>query len=190
MALLNDVARVYASSLFEIAKEKNIISQVEEDLRVVSQVLTEEADFKSYIYAPGITIEAKKSFLNKVFAGNISENTLNLLNLLIDNDRQDSISGIYEAFVELGDEHNNRERITIITQASLDESLIASIKSQIGEKLNKEIIVTEKVDESILGGIIIKIGDLVIDGSLSKGLKNIKRNLLNSKVRSEVAYED
>jgi F-type H+-transporting ATPase subunit delta len=65
VALLNDVARVYASSLFEIAKEKNIISQVEEDLRVVSQVLTEEADFKSYIYAPGITIEAKKSFLIK-----------------------------------------------------------------------------------------------------------------------------
>ncbi|MFA5518277.1 MAG: ATP synthase F1 subunit delta [Spirochaetota bacterium] len=190
MALLNDVARVYASSIFEIAKEKNIISQVEEDLRVVAQILAEEADFKSYIYAPGITIEAKKSLMNKVFAGKISENTLDLLDLLIDNDRQDSISGIYEAFVKLDDEHNNRERITVISQASLEESLIASIKSQIGEKLKKEIIVTEKVDESILGGIIIKIGDLVIDGSLSKGLKNIKSNLLNSKVRSEVAYED
>ena len=92
--------------------------------------------------------------------------------------------------MELDDIHNNRERITVITQTSLDESLIESIKSQIGKKLNKEIIVTEKVDESILGGIIIKIGDLVIDGSLSKGLKNIKSNLLNSKVRSEVAYED
>ena len=186
----NDVARVYANSIFEIAKEKNMISQVEEELNVIVQTLAEEAEFKSYINAPGITSEVKKSFINKVFAGNISENTLNLLNLLIDNGRQESISGIYEAFVELDDIHNNRERITVITQTSLNESLIGSIKSQIGKKLNKEIIVTEKVDESILGGIIIKIGDLVIDGSLAKGLKNIKSNLLNSKVRSEVAYED
>jgi F-type H+-transporting ATPase subunit delta len=186
----NDVARVYANSIFDIAKEKNMITQVEEELNVVSQILVEEPEFKSYINAPGITSEVKKSFINKVFAGNISENTLNLLNLLIDNGRQESISGIYEAFVELDDVHNNRERITVITRTSLNESLIANIKSQIGKKLNKEIIVTEKVDESILGGIIIKIGDLVIDGSLAKGLKNIKSNLLNSKVRSEVAYED
>jgi F-type H+-transporting ATPase subunit delta len=187
---LNDVARVYASSIFEIAKEKNMISQVAEELEVISQILAEEAEFKSYINAPGITSEVKKSFINKVFAGNISENTMNLLNLLIDNGRQESISGIYEAFVELDDKHNNRERITVITQTPSSESLIDSIKSQIGKKLEKEIIVTEKVDESILGGIIIKIGDLVIDGSLAKGLKNIKSNLLNSKVRSEVAYED
>lgn len=187
---LNDVARVYASSIFEIAKEKNIISQVEEELAVIAQTLAEEAEFKSYINAPGIASEVKKSFINKVFAGNISENTLNLLNLLIDNGRQESISGIYEAFVKLDDMYNNRERITVITQTPSSESLIESIKSQIGKKLKKEIIVTEKVDESILGGIIIKIGDLVIDGSLAKGLKNIKSNLLNSKVRSEVAYED
>jgi len=186
----NDVARVYAGSLFEIAKEKNMVPQVEEELNIVVQILAEETEFKSYINTPGITGEVKKSFINKVFAGNISEYTLNLLNLLIDNGRQESISGIYEAFVELDDIHNNRERITVITQTSLGESLIANIRSQIGKKLNKEIIVTEKVDESILGGIIIKIGDLVIDGSLAKGLKNIKSNLLNSKVRSEVAYED
>jgi F-type H+-transporting ATPase subunit delta len=68
--------------------------------------------------------------------------------------------------------------------------LLDKIKLEVGKKLNKEIIITEQVDESILGGIIIKIGDLVIDGSLAKGLKNIRRNLLNSKVRSEMAYED
>jgi len=67
----------------------------------------------------------------------------------------------------------------------LTRSNLKSVK-----KLGKEIIITEQVDESILGGIIIKINDLVIDGSLAKGLKNIRRNLLNSKVRSEMAYED
>jgi len=186
----NDVARVYAGSLFEIAKEKNMVPQVEEELNIVVQILAEETEFKSYINTPGITGEVKKSFINKVFAGNISEYTLNLLNLLIDNGRQTVVSEIYEAFVELNDIANNRQRITVISQTNLDGSLLEKIKTDIGKKLGKEIIVTEQVDDSILGGIIIKIGDLVIDGSLSKGLKNIKRNLLNSKVRSEVAYED
>jgi F-type H+-transporting ATPase subunit delta len=92
--------------------------------------------------------------------------------------------------VELNDIANNRQRITVITQSNLNATLLDKIKLEVGKKLNKEIIITEQVDESILGGIIIKIGDLVIDGSLAKGLKNIRRNLLNSKVRSEMAYED
>ena len=92
--------------------------------------------------------------------------------------------------MELNDIANNRQRITVITQSNLNATLLDKIKVEIGKKLGKEIIVSEQVDESILGGIIIKIGDLVIDGSLAKGLKNIRRNLLNSKVRSEMAYED
>jgi F-type H+-transporting ATPase subunit delta len=115
---------------------------------------------------------------------------VNLLKLLIDNGRQTSIADIYEAFVEYNDNAHNRQRITVISQSSLDSSLLDKIKSEVGKKFGKEIIITEQVDASILGGIIIKIGDIVIDGSLAKGLKNIRSNLLNSKVRSELAYED
>ena len=187
---VNDVARVYANSLFDIAKDKNILQQVEEELKAVSQVVTEEDEFRRYLNAPGITIESKKKFLDKVFEGKVSEYIVNLLKLLIDNSRQTSIADIYEAFVEYNDNANNRQRITVISQSSLDSSLLDKIKSEVGKKFGKEVIITEQVDASILGGIIIKIGDIVIDGSLAKGLKNIRSNLLNSKVRSEVAYED
>ena len=187
---VNDVARVYANSIFDIAKEKNILPQIEEELEVVSTILNEEDDFRDYLNAPGINNDSKKGFIDKVFAGKLSEYTVNLLKLLIDNDRQSVIGEIYNAFVELNDAANNRQRITVITQSSLDNVLLNKIKADVGSKLGKEIIITEQVEESILGGIIIKIGDLVIDGSLAKGLKNIRRNLLNSKVRSEMAYED
>ena len=187
---VNDVAKVYANSIFDIAKEKNILPQIEEELRVVSDVFKEEDNFRNYLNAPGINNDSKKGIIEKVFAGKISEYIVNLLKLLIDNGRQSAVSEIYEAFVELNDIANNRQRITVITQSNLDSSLLNKIKADVGTKLGKEVIVTEQVDESILGGIIIKIGDLVIDGSLAKGLKNIRRNLLNSKVRSEMAYED
>ncbi len=186
----NDIARVYANSIFDIAKEKNILPQVEEELEAVSDVIAEDETFRNYLNTPGITKDIKKEFIDKVFAGKISEYIVNLLKLLIDNSRQEIINEIYEAFVELNDIANNRQRITVITQSNLNATLLDKIKLEIGKKLDKEIIVTEQVDESILGGIIIKIGDLVIDGSLAKGLKNIRRNLLNSKVRSEMAYED
>jgi F-type H+-transporting ATPase subunit delta len=187
---VNDVAKVYANSIFDIAKEKNILPQIEEELKVVSDIMKEEDSFRNYLNAPGINIDSKKGFVDKVFAGKISEYIVNLLKLLIDNGRQSVVSEIYKAFVELNDIANNRQRITVITQSNLDGSLLDKIKADVGTKLGKEIILTEQVDESILGGIIIKIGDLVIDGSLAKGLKNIRRNLLNSKVRSEMAYED
>ncbi len=187
---VNDVARVYANSIFDIATEKGVLPQVEEELLALSEVFTEEDDFRSYLNTPGITNESKKEFITKVFAGTMSEYIVNLLKLLIDNGRQSVISDIYEAFVELNDAANNRQRVTVVTQTTLDDSLLDKIRSDIGSKTGKEIILTEEVDQSILGGIIIKIGDLVIDGSLSKGLKNIRRNLLNSKVRSEMAYED
>jgi F-type H+-transporting ATPase subunit delta len=181
---VNDVSRVYANSLFDIAKEKNILPQIEEELKVVSDIISEEDDLRKYYNV------SKKELVDRVFAGKISEYIVNLLKLLIDNGRQSVISEIYKAFVELNDIANNRQRITVITQSNLDSSLLGKIKAEIGAKFGKEIIVTEQVDESILGGIIIKIGDLVIDGSLAKGLTNIRRNLLNSKVRSEMAYED
>jgi len=187
---VNDVAKVYANSIFDIAKEKNILPQIEEELKVVSDILKEEDNFRNYLNAPGINNDSKKGFVDKVFAGKISEYIVNLLKLLIDNGRQSVVSEIYRAYVELNDIANNRQRITVITQSNLDSSLLNKIKAEVGTKLGMEVIVTEQVDESILGGIIIKIGDLVIDGSLAKGLKNIRRNLLNSKVRSEMAYED
>ncbi len=187
---VNDVGRVYANSIFDIAKEKNILPQIEEELKVVSDVLREETNFRDYLNSPGINNESKKVFIDKVFDGKISEYIVNLLKLLIDNGRQSVVSEIYKAFVELNDIANNRQRITVITQSNLDASLLNKIKADVGVKLGKEVIVKEEVDESILGGIIIKIGDLVIDGSLAKGLKNIRSNLLNSKVRSEMAYED
>jgi F-type H+-transporting ATPase subunit delta len=68
----------------------------------------------------------------------------------------------------------------------LKNKLLAKLK----DILKKDIILNEEIDKEILGGIIIKIGDTVIDGSLVKDLKNITNNMLNSKVRSELAYED
>ena len=88
------------------------------------------------------------------------------------------------------DIENNRQRIEVVSSVKLNTEIVNKIEVTLGNKLGKEIILKEVVDETILGGIIIKIGDLVFDGSVIKDLRNIKRNLVKRKVGSEVGYED
>ena len=186
----NDIARVYANSLLEIGQQKNSLSELGEELGFVSDVLIEDGDFNRYLTSPGFSMESKKGFIEKVFSGKLSDDTVNFLNVLIDNGRQSAIPDIYQAFNDLIDEENNRMRVEVISTAKLDAATLDKIKDALGKKYNKEVILTESLDENILGGIIIKVGDLVIDGSLANNLKKLRYNLLNSKVRSEVAYED
>jgi F-type H+-transporting ATPase subunit delta len=188
--VVNEVARVYAGALLESAKEKNILDQVAEELKSVVDLMNEDRDFRLYINVPGIPKDAKKEFIGKVFAKHFSEITINFIKILINNDRQGLIEEILESFGELLDEEKNRLRVKVISSAKLDDSLRKKVESSLNDKFRKDIIIEEKIDESILGGIIIRIGDLIIDGSLIKDLKNIKSRLLQSKVRSEVAYED
>ena len=186
----NNIARVYATALLDVGKSNNVLDQLHEELGFVSTLLSEEQDFKSYLTSPSFSKDAKKEFINRVFSGNLSEYTVNFINVLIENGRQVDIPDINNTFSELIDELNNRMKVEVISVIELDDATIDHIKSALKEKFGKDIILEVTVDESILGGIIIKAGDLVIDGSLAENLKKIRYNLLNSKVRSEVAYED
>ena len=187
---VNDIARVYAASLVEIGQEKGILSQFEEETEFVSGLIVDDNDFRQFMISPSFSKDRKKEFVEKVFSKNLSDDFINFLNILIDNDRQSALPDINDAIKELIDEANDRLRVTVISPDGCDKDTLDTIHSELKNKYNKEIILNEKVDKSILGGIIIKINDLVIDGSLIKDLKNINKNLLNSKVRSEVAYED
>ena len=186
----NDIARVYASSLVEIGQEKNILDQLAEEVQFLSELFISDSDFRLFLTSPGMAKEAKKDFIKKIFTGKLSEHIINFMNLLIENDRMSFLGKIYEALRSIADDVLKRKRVTVVTRFDLDEATYATIKTSLKEKYKKEIIITQEIDENILGGIIIKMDDIVIDGSLARDLKNIRKNLLISKVRSDVAYED
>lgn len=186
----DDVAKVYAGALFELGQENKILPRIEEELKFLTDLLKDNKDLGTYLSVPGISNDVKKSFIDKVFSGELSEIIINSLKVLIDNNRQSLIGDIYKCLVDLLDEANNRQRVKLTSSAKLEAKILEKIKTALKEKFKKDVLVDETVDESILGGIIIRIGDLIIDGSLSKDLKNIREKLLQSKVRSEVAYED
>jgi len=186
----NDIARVYALSLVEVGREKKILPELEEEMKFLAELFEGDRDVRQYFVSPQFSKDSKREFVKKVFGGKFSENIINLLNVLIENGRQEFISDVHQAMMMLIDEAQNKMHVSIKTTAPLDGALKEKIVTLLSKKFNKEIVLEESVDESIMGGIIIKIGDTVIDGSLVKDLKNIRKNLLFSKVRSGAAYED
>jgi F-type H+-transporting ATPase subunit delta len=186
----NEVGRVYASALLEIGQEKKILPLLEEELGFVVSLLKADRDLMIYLNSPKVSKDAKKSSIDRFFGGELSEVMVNLLKVVIDNNRQGSLEDVYQSLRDFIDIINNRQRVSIVTSSKMDAEVLKKIKDALANKFSKEIIINEVVDESIIGGVVIKIGDLIIDGSLAKDLKNIKDKLLLSKVRSEVAYED
>jgi len=187
---VNEVSRIYAGALLELGRESKMLPLIEEELGTLSQLFIEDAEFRVYCKTPGISRDSKKNFIDKIFQGKFSDVIVNFLKVLVDNGRLSDLVSINETFLEFLDVENGRLRVLITGSSKLDDATIAGIKTALTAKFKKEIIIKEKVDQSILGGIIIKIGDMIIDGSLVKDLNNIRRNLLSTKVRSEAAYED
>lgn len=187
---VNDIAFVYASSLVEIGKDKNILTDLEDEIKSLSSIIDDDEDLKKYLYSPKFTKESKKDIVKKCFSGKFSEYTVNLLCVMIENDRQSLLNDVIDSFVSLLDEMNNRARVMITSNEKLDQNVIDTISAQLKSIYKKDIVIKEKIDESIIGGIIINIGDIVIDGSIIKDIKKIRTGLLNSKVRSDMAYED
>ena len=186
----NNIARVYAAALFDAAGGKNIQEQIHEELEFVVELFSINADFRLYMTSPSFSKDVKKNFVEKVFSANLSEYIVNFLYILIENNRQSELPRISAVFGDLMNELNGRMKAEVVSVSKLDSEILENIKRVLKNKFNKDVIVDEKTDDGILGGVIIKVGDMIIDGSLFENLKKIKYNLLNSKVRSEVAYED
>lgn len=186
----SDIARVYATSLLEIGQEKNILPRLEQEFKFVSELISHNMDLRALLTSPGFSTDKKIALINKAFYGRLSDYVVNCINLLIKNGRQNIIGDIYKALLDQIDLAGNKQRVTVISRYKLDRSIIKKIKARLKRKINKVIILREETDESILGGIIIKINDLVIDGSLKNDLKNIEIDLLNRRIGSDTAYED
>lgn len=184
----SNIARVYAASLLDAAR--NNVEDVHEELSFVASLFEEDEDFKSYMTSPRFSKDDKKNFVKKVFSDHLSETIVNFINVLIENGRQTELPEINTAFDDLADELNNRMKVSVVSVSKLDDGTLQDIKAVLKRKFGKDVSIKEETDASILGGIIIKAGDLVIDGSLAFNLKKIKSSLLTGRIRSEVAYED
>ncbi|OYT16382.1 MAG: ATP synthase F1 subunit delta [Bacteroidetes bacterium 4572_77] len=171
------VSNIYGDALFEVAIEEEILPKIEEELKFVIDSFKEYPDFYRLFNSPEISISERKVMISEVFEGKISEELLNFLKILVDKRRTSSLYVIGKAFYKLVDIYKNIEHVVVESVNELSDSEMNALKNKLTELTGKNIELENKVNKGVVGGLVIKAGDKIIDGSISKKLNEMREEL-------------
>ncbi|MGD9679481.1 MAG: F0F1 ATP synthase subunit delta [Vulcanibacillus sp.] len=175
-------AKRYAKALFEITKDSELLEKVEQDLHLVIEVIYSSEEIKNFLNHPQITREVKRTIIDSTFGQAISQITKNMLFQLIDNNRQEALEGILSEYIKMANNYRGIIDVEAISVIALSDADKEKVTKSFAEKFNKQVRLKNTVDPLILGGMVIRIGDKVYDGSIKTKLKVMKRNLTTSRV--------
>lgn len=171
------VARVYAETLFRRASERGAVDAVDESLCSFAELLDDRPDLAAFLGAPQIDAEDKRDFVRRVFGESLHPIVLNFLSLVIEKHRETVLEEIVSAWSTLLDDRAGRQSATVTTAVPIDATLLEKVRRALEETSGKTIRLDHEVDRSLLGGVVIRAGDTVIDGSLRTRLKTLKGRL-------------
>lgn len=172
------VAKRYAAALFQLGQKKSMLDKIEEELRVIRTVFQSNEKLLPYLSHPGVTREKKHSLLKDAFKG-VSKEVQNTLFLLVDKRREDIILEMIRFFIEKANDVRNTADAEVYSARELSSDELKQLEQVFAAKLNKTSLRLETiVDPSIIGGVKLKIGNRIYDGSVSGKLARIERSLL------------
>ena len=169
-------ARRYAQAVLQIATERDDVEQWLADLEVLASA-TRNEDFVIFADSPKVPTADKVKVMQEAFGDSISQLALNLTYLLASRNAITSLPEIADAFEDFVDRGKGVERAEVTSSVALDQETLEGISDVLRDKVGKELLVSTKVDPSILGGFVAKVGDRVIDGSIRTQFENMRRHL-------------
>jgi F-type H+-transporting ATPase subunit delta len=173
------VGKRYAKALFEVASDKQQLDLVEQDLLLIDQVLAQSPAFLSFLQHPQLENKLKIKEFNQAFEGKVSETVLTFMNLLIDTDRENAISEITQSYIRQANKARGLVDARVISIEPLTDEEKSNLSERYSQLLNKKIRIHNEVDSSIIGGIIVQIGDRLYDGSVRGKLHRFKRRVVS-----------
>ncbi|NLY45609.1 MAG: F0F1 ATP synthase subunit delta [Tissierella sp.] len=164
----------YASSLFEVGLELGKTEDFYEELESINNLFnTEEKLFQIFIH-PRISKDEKKSLVNQILKNGISKEVLNFLYIIIDKRREKNLFEIIEEYNNIYDEHNGIIDIVAVTAVGMNENAAKKLQVVLENKLSKKIRLKNELDHSIIGGVLLKMNNKVIDATLLSQLKSME----------------
>ena len=175
------VAGRYASALFELAIDEGKVAEVEGDLAKFQALSNESADFVQMIRSPVISSDDQEKALGTVLAkAGIGALTINFFKLLAKNRRLFAASDVVRDFQSLAARARGEVRAEVTAAAALTDTQVAGLKAALKTAVGKDVTLEQKVDPSILGGLIVKLGSRMVDNSLKTKLESMKFALKGS----------
>jgi len=174
---VDPLVSAYAESLFRLASAEGVADRVEEELRELERLYQTNYELKEFINNPRIKAEGKKDALAELLGGKLSPVTLNHMYLIVDQDRGRMFPKMAEEYRRLASEARAKISAEVVTALPISDSVIAQIKDQLQKLTKKDVHIRSRVDESIIGGVVIRVGDKVLDGSVRNKLSQLKRQM-------------
>ena len=171
------VAENYAAALLELAEREEALDQYASLIHAVADLYRDTPDFRRFLETPRVSLDDKKRVIRKAFGGTTPELFLRYLLVVIDKGRFRLLPEIDLAYRDQVDEKEGRVRASITLAHPTDDGLRQRIGRELSALLDREVIATYKEDADLLGGIVIRVGDRVMDGSVRRRLRDLKHTL-------------
>jgi ATP synthase F1 delta subunit len=170
------IAEVYARALFEAALSGKTLDAVRDQLAEFVKALNESRDFSVFFFSPYFNTEEKKSGLHRSVSG-ADPIFVNFLETLIERHRMPAIFAINTRFEQLWDEEKKLLPVEVTSAIDLDPGTVSSIGEQIGAQTGREVELSSHVDPDILGGIVLRVGNFVLDASIRNQLNQLRKQV-------------
>ncbi len=184
------VADIYARSLLDLAKEAQAVEAIAADLEAVSALLAQEPALEAFLASPYFAEQTKRDVVRKVLTGKLNDLTLHFLCVMIDHSRGALLPGIIDRFRQLHREYQGYEAVTVTVAQGLSREQIDKLAQDLTQAMRAKIDLEVQVDPSILGGIIIRHGDQMLDNSVRGRLLRTVSQVANPENRYKKTYED
>jgi F-type H+-transporting ATPase subunit delta len=176
---MEEIAAVYARSLFEVARDQDKLDEVRDQLGAFADALAETRDLQVFLFSPYFSTAEKEDGLDRVVS-DADPVIVNFLKLLIEKHRMPVLFRIRADFEALWDEENRLLPVQITSAVELDSSTVKQLGDRIAEQTDRKVDVSAQVDPDILGGIVVQVGNSVLDASVRNRLEQLRKQVVKA----------
>ena len=173
---MDEIARVYVEALFDVAKEKDKLDRIHEELNQFADALDGDRDMQVFFFSPYFSSAEKREGIERAISDADPE-FVNFLELLAEKHRMPAIFRIRDRFDELWAEANRRLEVTLTSAIELDPKLVENVGAEIERQTERTVDLRTEVDEGILGGLRLRVGNMVLDASLRSKLERLRKEV-------------
>jgi ATP synthase F1 delta subunit len=173
---MEEIARVYARSLFEVAQEYGQLDTIRDQLAQFADALNTNRQVAIFFFSPYFSGDEKKAGLDRMLSG-AEPAFMNFLQALIERHRMPAIFRIRATFDQMWEEENRLLPVQVTSAVPLDEQTVNSIGQRIGEQTGRTIELSSEVDDGIIGGIVLRVGNVILDASIRNRLEQLRKQV-------------
>jgi F-type H+-transporting ATPase subunit delta len=176
---VEEIAQVYARSLFEVAEEAGKLDEVHEQLGQIADALADDRDLQVFFFSPYFSTQEKSEGLDKAVTG-AEPIVLNFLKLLIEKHRMPALFRIRRVYESLWEDYNKLLPVQITSAVELDKNVVKQIGDKISEQTGRKVDLSATVEPDILGGIVVRVGNQVLDASIRRRLEILRKQIVRA----------